>query len=474
MASGKTLTEKTIRIPLVGSPTNREQLVEKDQRFVNCFPEVIKNKITETDRIYLRKRFGTEKYIQPSGAAGEPRGLFGWNNKIYSVIGDKLYEDTTAKQTLTTSTGACGFTDTSGTTDYLFFCDGVKGYVIDLAGVVTEVTDVDFPTPHVTTPVYMDGYIFLLKTNGDIYNSDVDNVLGWSTSNFIVPESFPDICIALARQNNQVVALSEYSVEFYYDAGTATGSPLQVTAQATLQFGCASIGSVCEEEALVVFVSQSKTGGLFLTAIEGFKPSTISTEPINRILDAEGDSIQDSWAVLIRTGGHLFYVLNLPFQRRTLVYDFSLQTWHEWTWTAGETQDMFPFGWRTTVGTSTYWLHESNGYVYEAKSDLYQDDGQPIQVLIQTSRFDGDTTKLKFMSKLELVGDFQETTSPMSVRYSDDDYKTWSNPRTVDLMERTALWRLGSFRRRALLLIHEANTPCRLESIELNLDMGTH
>lgn len=472
-------TEKTLRVPLVGSPTNRTQLVSKDQRFVNCFPEVVKDSITGTSRIYLTKRFGTSRWVQPASASGEGRGLFAWNSKIYSVIGNKLYETTSAgvstlKQTLATSTGACGFVETTGTNDYLFVCDSVDGYVVSTTGVVTKITDAQFPTPHVTTPVFLDGYVFLLKTNGDICNSVLEDPLNWDASNFIVPESFPDNTIAIARQNNLVVAIGERSIEYFYDAGNPTGSPLGVAEQYVLQFGGASIGSVCQEEAYVTLVAKADIGGCYVVNIDGVNPKNISTEPINRILDAEGNNIIDCWAFIVRQQGHKFYVLNLPYQRRTLVYDFDLDSWHEWCYYSSGTQDMFPFSWRSVNDKQILFLHETDGYIYLGSNGTYQDNGNPTQVLIQTSRFDGDTAKLKFMSKVEFIADQQTSSSPMTVRYSDDDYKTWSTALTIDLQARAALWRMGSFRRRAFLLLHEANTPLRMEAMEFDLDQGTH
>lgn len=472
-------TEKTIRVPLVGSPTNRTQLVSKDQRFVNCFPEVVKDSITGTSRVYLTKRFGTSRWVQPASASGEGRGLFAWNGKIYSVIANKLYETTSAgvstlKQTLTTSTGACGFVETTGINDYLFVCDGAKGYLISTAGVVTTITDAQFPTPHVTTPTFLDGYLIVLKTNGDICNSVLEDPTNWDASNFIVAESFPDNTIAIARQNNLIVAIGEKSIEYFYDAGNPTGSPLGSAEQYVLQFGGASIGSLCQEEAYVTLVAKADIGGCYVVNIDGVNPKTISTEPINRILDAEGDSIADCWAFIVRQQGHKFYVLNLPYQRRTLVYDFDLDSWHEWSYNSSGTQDMFPFSWRSVNDKQILFLHETDGYIYTGSNAVYQDNGVATQVLIQTARFDGETAKLKFMSKVEIIGDQQTSSSSLAVRYSDDDYKTWSNPLTIDLQARAALWRMGSFRRRAFLLLHEANTPLRLEAMEFDLDMGTH
>lgn len=469
------VTKKSVRIPLFGSPTNRTNSVDTDQRYVNCFPEFVDNPVAGVTRVFVTKRFGTSTHSQPAGTSGEGRGIFTWNSKLYSVIGNKLYSNTTAIKTLTTSTGAVGFTDTSGGTDYLFLCDGVKGYYISTADTVTEVTDVDFPTPHIQTPVYMDGYVFLPKSTGQIYNCDLNDITSWQATNFVTPESFPDGIVGLARQNNQVVALNELSVEFFYDAANATGSPLSPTQQAIIQFGCASTGSIAQQESLLAFVAQSGTGNKFVVVVDGFKPQVISTASIDRILEAEAANIIDCWGYFFRKKGHYFYVLNLPSNSRTVVYDFNTKMWHEWSFNDGSgVQTMFPMVQTAELNSALYMLHQSNGYVYQAAVSLYQDNGNPIQVQIQTARYDGETAMTKFMSRLELICDNVATTSPVSVYYSDDDYKTWSSARTMDMISRCYLYRLGSFRRRAFQFIHTANTSFRVEAIEMIIDLGIH
>jgi hypothetical protein len=121
-----------------------------------------------------------------------------------------------------------------------------------------------------------------------------------------------------------------------------------------------------------------------------------------------------------------------------------------------------------------HFLHQANGKVYKADPAVYEDDGRALKVLIQTSRFDNGTAKLKFLSRLEVLGDFQDTTSNLNVYWSDDDYKTWSSARTVDLSARSYLYRCGSFRKRAFRFYSEADTPLRLEAIELEIANGVH
>ena len=222
-----------------------------------------------------------------------------------------------------------------------------------------------------------------------------------------------------------------------------------------------------------MFVAQSMTGEKFVVAIEGTKDTNISTEAINRIISSEGIGIADSWAYLTRQKGHLLYVLNLPSQSRTLVYDIETKYWHEWEWFDGINDSVVPMIDNDEFADAPVFLHQSNGWIYTCSPDVYEDD-YPIAVLIQTSRFDMNSAKLKYMSRMEILGDWQTDSSTMLVYWSDDDYKTWSNYRTVDLSERSYLYRCGSFRRRAWRLYCDANTPLRLDSIECDLSEGTH
>jgi hypothetical protein len=478
----------TVRIPLVGSPNNRSSVTTQDQRFVNCFPEVIKNEVTENQRIYLLKRFGTSQFVRPSGGTAEGRGIYYWNSKFWIALGNTLYRtdsdgtNVTAAKTLGNSTGVVGFTEAKMTNDYLIVYDGVKGFYINTTNTVTEITDPQFPTPHLPTPVFMDGYLFAQKTaGGSIYNSDVSDPSAWSGS-FITPDNYPDAAVGIARQNNQIAAFGKYSVEFYYNDGT-TGTPLAVNSQAVIQFGCASMASVAQQEGLLAFVAQSQTGGKYVVAIDGFEPHNISNAAIERILEAQGDDIVDSWGYFIRIQGHFFYVLNLPETSRTLVYDFGTKMWHEWDFTVDSSSyTFFPMA-ATTEASDTaaanagvYFLHQANGWVYKANTSLYQDAGQSLRVTIQTGRFDGDTAMTKFMSRLSYIGDYQSSTSNISVQYTDDDYQNWkpSVARTLATNGRGYLYRLGNFRRRAFKLTHVANTALRAEALEMEIEKGVH
>jgi hypothetical protein len=115
----------------------------------------------------------------------------------------------------------------------------------------------------------------------------------------------------------------------------------------------------------------------------------------------------------------------------------------------------------------------TTGFVYLLDNGTYEDNGAPIDVLIRTFKFDAGDNKKKFTSRLEIIGDKVDSTA--YVRYTNDDYQTYSQYRPVDLdSQRSQLTRLGQTRRRAYEVRHHDNVPLRLESLELTLTEGTN
>jgi hypothetical protein len=113
----------------------------------------------------------------------------------------------------------------------------------------------------------------------------------------------------------------------------------------------------------------------------------------------------------------------------------------------------------------------TTGVIYSVSTETYQDDLIPIKYGIRTSNIDGGTNQLKFYSRLELIGDKVSGTGYL--KFSDNDYQTWSKYRPVDLSkQRSQLYRLGSSRRRAYEIINYDNQPIRLNNIELSVEKG--
>jgi hypothetical protein len=531
----ETSTYKTVRFPFVGAFNTRDATGAKDQRYINCFPETVKAPGVKGQRVYLIKRPGLTTSI--SHTAGEARGCILWNSKVYSVVGNTLYSNTTNILTLGTSTGTVGFVAANGTIDYLFICDGTDGYVINTSDVVTQVnvtytawaattaytlgdyriptaantiyykvttagtsaggepawptvigdTIVDgsvtwtaygyyggFPSPHITAPQYADGYLFLAAANSaDIYNSDLDQPDSWQTSSFIVAEMYPDNIVTLSRQNNQVVAFGEGSTEFFYDAANATGSPLARNDGAAQQIGCMAKDATVSFERSMFFIGQSGIGGHAVWEIEGFKPNKVSLEWVDRALDAEQSGVANIKGFILRISGHQFYVINLS--TRTLVYDTEEKMWSEWSTNSSGSHITFACNYSCDSPGYALLQHATNGKLYQFNPTIYQDDGTNILVEATTSPIDFETINQKTINRLSLVCDRIASSTLGYFSFSKDDYTTWSTPRSVDLSLRPFLTRVaGRFRRLAIKFTYADNYPVRIEDLEIDYNMGTN
>ena len=113
------------------------------------------------------------------------------------------------------------------------------------------------------------------------------------------------------------------------------------------------------------------------------------------------------------------------------------------------------------------------GLIYKLDTNNGQDNGSDIVVDIITNRYDMDTYKRKFMSNVRIVGDRYAAGSYVTIRWTDDDYQTWSNYKQVYLDDDFPNWsRLGSFRRRAFMIRHVYSSGLRLECIEVTYTIG--
>ena len=551
----KTKTQQeNVRLPLIGSYTNRDSSGLKDQRFINIFPETRKVEAIESTKIFLNKRPG--KTLYKDFGTGEGRGCIWFNNKFYVVVGNKVIEDggtPTDKITLTGSTGPVGLTIGNSSTlgDYLFVCDGTSGWVIKTDGTVlnisndgirscsvtaggsgytngtyalgisggsgsgftgtytvtgnavTSITITNsgsgytsaptlsfpsgggtgasglaylnaFPSPHIPTPTFVDGYI-ILPQRSDVYNCILDEPTKWDSGQYLTAEMFPDAVVGLARQNNQVVVFGGNSIEFFYDAANVNGSPLARNDSTTIQMGNAAPYAVYQNEKAFIFAAQSDSGGRGVWQVEGFTPKKVSDEFIDRILDQEVD-MSDCRGFGLRTMGHLFYVLNLPTLGRTLVYDLDEKLWHEWSSNNAGSHTVFDCNHMCDNNSgSAYLLHNANGCLYKLDTTSYQDDGVAILVDLTTNRYDMDTIKRKFMSNFRIVADRYVTGNSVDVRWSDDDYQSWSGTKTISLTDDFPNFaRGGAFRRRAFNLRNALNYGLRLESLEVSYYEGDH
>ena len=545
-------TSGTIGIGVIGSMIiGNQNLLIKDQRFINCIPTKLTNELTSNSTFYLIKRPGWQSHTTPS--AGNPGKYLGyWGSRVagaaimssFKSTNSEIFRDTTSLGLITGETiymaeftigttqaflvqsndnslwyttesilnTIVGTTHTSitidgiATTVGLFIGQGITGSgipantriatIIDgvsititnpttnsLVGItiattsLAKVINVNYPgnqTPVKTVrpgAVFLNGFLYVMDSNGVVYNSDLNSIASWTANGSINSNSYPDGGQVIVRYRNLVVAFNTTSTEYFSDVGNPSGTPLQNNTNSTTKIGAASPYAVASIEDSLVWVSATDRGGSSVYLLQNYYPQKISTPIIDQQIALVGASTVRVSAAKFFGRTFVFVILT----NNTYMYCIEDKMWHEWN----SDINYWDFIAVASVGANHLYgisLSGTSGKVWrlDVQTVIYTDNGNNYTMTIQTSKIDNNNDFRKRISKLTVIGDRTVITSNIDISFSDDDYQTFSTPRTVDMSGiRAYLNNYGpSFRRRAFKLVNTSNTSLRLEALEFNTVQG--
>jgi hypothetical protein len=342
---------------------------------------------------------------------------------------------------------------------------------------IIKITSANIPGDLVDGIVYLDQYIFVATTAGYIHNSNVGDALTWTSGDRLLAHLESDNNVAIVKHLNYLVALGEWTTEFFYDASNPAGSPLRPVPGSVHKIGCAAGDTVFEDEDTVIWLSQSKTGGVQVVALNGMDIVPLSNPAVERSIAQEEGSIGSCYAYGMRIAGHLFYLLHLTSQDKTWVYNTSTQTWTEWVTynTSGDTETRLYYIGLAQLSGQFYTLHLSNGNTYKIDFDINTDTTGVIKREVVTDGITLGNMRNKFCNRTSLIADEQTAASSTTVEWTDDDYKTYSTARTVDLADtEPTMYACGRFKKRAFRIKNQANTKFRITAIELDVEGGDY
>jgi hypothetical protein len=464
-------------LPLVQTIGARFQTLNIDSRIINGFAEQGQRK-GETF-VYKRPAFKLYRAL----GAGIGRGMFNWQDHLYAIVNGTLFKDGAAIGAVNDS-GRYSFAPTLGDTPKLFLHNATNGYFYDNT-TLAPVVDSPFPAsgPRTRGAVYLDATIYVMnQLKASIHGSlaAANNPEDWDALNVILAQIEPMKGVYLAKNLVYVLAIKEHYTEAFYDAGNPTGSPLSPVQGAKMNFGCYHPGTVRDVGGDLMWVGDSGEGYPTVVLVSNLKADVVSTPQVERILARthnDTDGAFSSWNC--RIAGHRLYGINYfgatippnpPFPPFTLVYDLTSRIWYHWTTSSGGALN---YADSVQLGTETIFLHGTNGNQMCIDETVFKDEDDPGQFSfeIYTPNYDGDTRLQKVLNQMTILGD--QTANTIFMRYSDDDYATWSSEfQFLMNLDRPDQPDLGAFTKRAFHFRHTANTGCRMESVEMNITGG--
>lgn len=473
-----TYTTKTI--PLVREINSRGSNNLKDEYYTNCFPESVQNKLTSEQDINLIKRDGSTQFIAASGT-GVLRGFFNWKDqeRLFKVVGrDCFVYNTETGALVTTLTNIVGTGTTYvGMCTYLYdtgivvvvITDGTTLSTISSANTVTVSSSPNLPVPHIPTPFFYDGYLLLVKTNtADCYNSNLNDPLAYTAGDFITAEMRADQVIGIVTLNNYFILLGNKSMEYFWDAAVATGSPFQRNDTPVKLTGY--VGGIAQFGNKVYLVAEEVEGEPNVYILEDFKITPVGNEAVRRHLASV--PLGSITGNVVSISGNDMYVLDTGSATYFMVIETRL-----WGLLTYQAQSRFPLNIAFTVNTSlgnlTLFTLQGSTAIYKFSPTLYQDNGVAFTTTIVTDNNMFDSWNNKFMSSVAVWSDTPTASALLGIQCTDDDYQTYSAIRYIDLyQEKPDSQRWGRFRKRAFKLTFSANQPLRISKLEVELNMG--
>lgn len=425
-----------MKIKLVGPSYQQRSLPFDAQRSINLLP------LTDKDGADVTSLLGTPGLLSfATCGTGTVRGGFSaGNGRAFFVANNSLYEVTSAGTSsalgnIATFTGAVTFADNG---IELAVCDGSKAYLLTYStNVFAQITDADFPSS-VGGIDFIDGY-FVVNENdtGKFYISALYNGASWDPLDFATAESSPDKLVRAVNFVGQLGLLGENTLEIWRNTGDSAFPFSRISG--SVPIGTLSPYTVINIDTSVYWVGSTTQGAGIVYRAQGFTPVRISTEAIERKLQAEPNpELLRSWTY--QQDGHVFLVITGGSLETSLVYDLSTSLWHERAFLNdfGDYEQhlgsccIYAFG-KHLVGD------RRDGNIHEMRLDYYDDNGSTIQRRrIYTHLLD----ELKPVRYNQLTIGFEQgvglqsgqgSNPQVSLRISKDGARTWGNAYTTSI-----------------------------------------
>lgn len=324
-------------IDLLGGSYPQKYLDWNNERSINWYPVAKANKFNEKDKtpLALYPRPGLSVFATITGDC--VRGLFTartlTQERCFAVVSNVLYEidqsgGTTNRGTLTnmlTGSKSKVYMEVNGNSE-LMIQDAAAAYIYNLStDTLTEITDVNYPGGK--TLAFADGYLIIADNEGRVSFSELNDAATWGASNVFTPTFKADKVLAAHTFREEIYCFGEETIEIYLNDGS---SPFVRQARTSLYYGLSAKDSVAPWHGGFFFVGSSRFGEseVYMLGAD-YSPQQISTPAISNFINTDGGAKDAEGYVQYSKDGHIFYHLHLPSKNTTLVYDATINMWHE-------------------------------------------------------------------------------------------------------------------------------------------------
>lgn len=421
------------------------------QDCVNYIPEAAENANARSPAI-LRGAPGLRLF--GTLGAGPIRGMRNVEGQLFVVSGQKLYRVSVngAGTELGVIPGqsrvSMSHNQVAGG-NQLIIVNGGSGYVFDTSNnTFQQIGDSDYPGARVVD--YIDGYLAQLRPDRkQWFHSDLNTALSYLGLDFYEAEALPDDIVSLMRVHSELWVFGQQTVQPFVNTGAAEGT-FAPAAGTVIEQGCAGTFTPAVMDNSAFWLGSD--GSVYRA--NGYTPQRISTFAMEQAIASLNWT--NAYSMVYEDRGHKIYYLTFPEENgMTWGYDAATQRWHR------RQSYNLPI-WRVSALElfNKQWIAGDfeNGRLYVVDWSYYAEHDRPLVASRKTAYMHDNQNRLS-LSALELLMNTGNTALGntdhfVSLRYSDDGGRNWSNWKTVSLgaigqyAKRVRFKRLGDFRNR--------------------------
>jgi hypothetical protein len=283
---------------------------------------------------------------------------------------------------------------------------------------------------------YIDTFLVFNQPNTRNFYSTLSNTAQIDPTYVASKTSYPDNIQTLIVNHRELWLLgAQKSAELWYDAG-GTQFPFQIEPGVYVEQGCVAPYSVARHDVEIFWLSQNADGLFTVFLGKDYKAVPISTYAIADKI-SQYSVVSDAIGMVYQQLDHVFYVLTFPTANVTWVFDRTENLWHQRTWLDdnGNFNRIRPQFLVQAYGQIVAGDWET-GSIYSYDINNNTDNGQPI---VRVRTFPHLVNKAKRASYTRFIADMECGTTldsddyTITLSWSDDRGKTWSNPLTQSL-----------------------------------------
>jgi len=382
-------------LPLIGGFYADETRPWSMQDICNYLPVATEGEGTRTSTM-AKTPPGLSPFVD-TGVTDPIRGVYDAEGRLFTVAGNTAYQISNTGVAIPlgaiSGVGRVRFAHNQITGgNEVLMVNGSAGWVWNtVTSQFTQITDTGYPGA--IDAVFIDGYLIQIEpARRFAFHSDLADALSYNTLDRFTSEVAPDLLVALAVSNNELILFSERTTEFFYNSGAAQ-QPFQ-SKRISFNKGCAGRYTVVTMDNTVMWLGDD---GVFYL-LDGYSPRRISTRPIEQAI--RGLNWDQAFAFVWEDSGHSVAYWTFP-DGLTFGYDASQQKWHR--------RASYGFDrWRVTG--MAYWQNRWIAGDFQAGKLWELDWGYPLEgdqefISEITSPVVHDNQSRVLMPRLELIMD---------------------------------------------------------------------